>query len=589
MLRILKYLKWKEWLLVFVSLIFICVQVWLDLKLPEYMISITKLIVTPGNVVADIWDKGLWMILFAFGSLASSIMVGLFAAIIASKLSKRLRSEVFGKVEDFSMEEINKFSTASLITRSTNDVTQVQRTVAMGLQAMIKAPILAVWAIIKIYNQSWQWTTATGVAVLVLLITITMVLTFVLPKFRKIQTLTDNLNKVTRENLTGLRVVRAYNAEKYQEEKFDTANVELKNNNLFANRFMAVIMPVMSLISNGLTLSIYWIGAYLINTAVGAPDKLVLFGNMMAFTAYAMQIIMAFTFVAMIFIMVPRAQVSAKRILEVLNTKTKIVDGQITENIDGVVGEIEFKNVSFKYPDAENDIIENITFKAHKGQTIAIIGSTGCGKSSIVNLIPRFYDVSTGEVLIDGINVKDYTLEYLHNKIGYVSQKAVLFSGTVASNIKYGETNKEEITDDVMKKALDIAQGTEFVENMDQSYDSLISQGGTNISGGQKQRLSIARAIARKPEIILFDDSFSALDYRTDQLLRQQLSTQLKDTTKIIVAQRIGTIKEADTILVIEEGHIVGRGKHEELLKNCKVYQEIAYSQLSKEELTNAE
>ena len=588
MLRILKYLKWKEWLLVFVSLIFICVQVWLDLKLPEYMISITNLIVTPGNVVADIWAKGLWMILFAFGSLASSIMVGLFAAIIASKLSKRLRSEVFGKVEDFSMEEINKFSTASLITRSTNDVTQVQRTVAMGLQAMIKAPILAVWAIIKIYNQSWQWTTATGVAVLVLLITITMVLTFVLPKFRKIQTLTDNLNKVTRENLTGLRVVRAYNAEKYQEEKFDTANVELKNNNLFANRFMAVIMPVMSLISNGLTLSIYWIGAYLINTAVGAPDKLVLFGNMMAFTAYAMQIIMAFTFVAMIFIMVPRAQVSAKRILEVLNTKTKIVDGQITENIDGVVGEIEFKNVSFKYPDAENDIIENITFKAHKGQTIAIIGSTGCGKSSIVNLIPRFYDVSTGEVLIDGINVKDYTLEYLHNKIGYVSQKAVLFSGTVASNIKYGETNKEEITDDVMKKALDIAQGTEFVENMDQSYDSLISQGGTNISGGQKQRLSIARAIARKPEIILFDDSFSALDYRTDQLLRQQLSTQLKDTTKIIVAQRIGTIKEADTILVIEEGHIVGRGKHEELLKNCKVYQEIAYSQLSKEELTNA-
>ncbi|MFA6843918.1 MAG: ABC transporter ATP-binding protein, partial [Bacilli bacterium] len=545
MLRILKYLKWKEWLLVFVSLIFICVQVWLDLKLPEYMISITNLIVTPGNVVADIWAKGLWMILFAFGSLASSIMVGLFAAIIASKLSKRLRSEVFGKVEDFSMEEINKFSTASLITRSTNDVTQVQRTVAMGLQAMIKAPILAVWAIIKIYNQSWQWTTATGVAVLVLLITITMVLTFVLPKFRKIQTLTDNLNKVTRENLTGLRVVRAYNAEKYQEEKFDTANVELKNNNLFANRFMAVIMPVMSLISNGLTLSIYWIGAYLINTAVGAPDKLVLFGNMMAFTAYAMQIIMAFTFVAMIFIMVPRAQVSAKRILEVLNTKTKIVDGQITENIDGVVGEIEFKNVSFKYPDAENDIIENITFKAHKGQTIAIIGSTGCGKSSIVNLIPRFYDVSTGEVLIDGINVKDYTLEYLHNKIGYVSQKAVLFSGTVASNIKYGETNKEEITDDVMKKALDIAQGTEFVENMDQSYDSLISQGGTNISGGQKQRLSIARAIARKPEIILFDDSFSALDYRTDQLLRQQLSTQLKDTTKVIVAQRIGTIKEA--------------------------------------------
>ncbi|MFA6866286.1 MAG: ABC transporter ATP-binding protein [Clostridia bacterium] len=586
MAKIFKYLKAKEWALIGVSLIFIVIQVWLDLKLPDYMTEITLLIQTPGSAISEIWAAGGWMLLCALGSLVSSVIVGFFAARIAAKFAQRIREMVFNKVEDFSMEEINKFSTASLITRSTNDITQIQLIVAMGLQAMIKAPILAVWAITKIANKSWQWTTATGVAVGVLLVMITVIIIFVIPRFKKIQSLTDNLNRVTRENLTGLRVVRAYNAENYQEKKFDVANNELTQNNLFANRLMAIIFPGMSLISNGLTLSIYWIGAYLINAA-GFADKLLIFSNMIVFTAYAMQVVMAFMILAMIFVMLPRASVSAKRIMEVLDTKPSIIDGDINDVSTEKKGEIEFKNVSFKYPDAADFVLHDVSFKAKQGETIAIIGSTGCGKSTVVNLIPRFYDATDGEVLIDGINVKNYTQEFLHNKIGYVPQRAVLFSGTVTTNVRFGDNGKEAVDEVGLKKAINIAQGTDFVEEMNEGYEASISQGGTNISGGQKQRLAIARAIARKPEMILFDDSFSALDYKTDNILRTELKKELAATTKIIVAQRIGTIKDADCIIVLEKGNIVGLGKHKELLKNCKVYQEIAYSQLSKEELYN--
>jgi ATP-binding cassette subfamily B protein len=586
MLKIFKFLKGKEWALIGVSIIFIVTQVWLDLKLPDYMTEITKLVKTPGSAISEIWAVGGWMVLCAFGSLIASVIVGFFAARIAAGLAQRLREKVFNRVEDFSMEEINKFSTASLITRSTNDITQIQLIVAMGLQAMIKAPILAIWAITKMANKSWQWTTATGIAVVVLLIMIGVIVFFVMPRFKKIQTLTDNLNRVTRENLTGLRVVRAYNAESYQEKKFDVANKDLTNNNLFANRLTAIIFPGMSLIANGITLSIYWIGAYLINAA-GLLDKITIFSNMVVFSSYAMQVVMAFMILAMIFVMLPRASVSAKRIMEVLETSPSILDGKINDFNTDIKGQIEFKNVSFKYPDASDYVLHDINFKVNKGETLAIIGSTGCGKSTVVNLIPRFYDATDGEILVDGINVKDYTQEALHNKIGYVPQRAVLFSGTVNSNVSFGDNGREPIDEFNMKKAISIAQGTEFVEEMSDTYNSSISQGGTNVSGGQKQRLAIARAIAREPEIILFDDSFSALDYKTDKVLRAALKKEIADTTNIIVAQRIGTIKEADCIVVLEKGQIVGIGRHNELLKSCSVYQEIAYSQLSKEELGN--
>ncbi len=586
MLKIFKYLKRNEWLLILVSIVFIVTQVWLDLKLPDYMAEITTLIQTEGTGTSELVVPGLYMLLCAIGSMVAAVIVGFFAAKVAAGLSMRLRGMVFDKTLSFSMEEINGFSTASLITRSTNDITQIQLIVAMGLQLIIKAPILAVWAVIKISGKSWQWTAATGGAVGALIVMLAVIIILVMPKFQSIQRLTDNLNRVTRENLTGLRVVRAYNSERYQEGKFEKANDDLTNTNLFANRLLALFSPGMMFIMSGLSVAIYWIGAHLINAA-DIPNRIEVFSNMVVFSSYAVQVVMAFMMVSMIFIMMPRAAVSAKRVMEVLETESKIMDGNVTEVQSGIVGEVEFRNVSFKYPDAEAPILQNVTFKAQKGETVAFIGSTGSGKTSVINLIPRFYDATDGEVLVDGVNVKNYTQEALHNKIGYVPQRAVLFSGTVASNVAFGDNGKTKSTEDRLKKAVEIAQGKEFVEKMEGQYEGHISQGGGNVSGGQKQRLSIARAIYREPEIYIFDDSFSALDYKTDRILRSALKKGTKDTTTLIVAQRIGTIKNADRIIVLEEGKVVGNGTHEELLESCKTYQEIAYSQLSKEELSH--
>ncbi|MBE7122205.1 ABC transporter ATP-binding protein [Bacillus cereus] len=586
MLKIFKYLKKNEWILVLLSIALITVQVWLDLKLPDYMAEITTLIQMEGTNFSQIIGPGVYMLLCAVGSMAMAVIVGYFAARVAAGLSKRLRGLVFDKTLSFSLEEINRFSIASLITRSTNDVTQIQFIVAMGLQIIVKAPILAVWAIMKISGKSWQLTTATGIAVVVLCMMLAVIILFAIPKFKIIQTLTDNVNRVTRENLTGMRVVRAYNAKGYEESKFEKANMELTNTNLFANRLMAIIGPGMTAIMSGLSVAIYWIGAYLINEAQ-MINRITVFSDIVVFSSYAMQVVMAFMMVSMIFIMLPRATVSAKRIMEVLETKTKIKDGTVTEGKPGIVGEIEFRNVSFKYPDSENHILRNISFTAKKGETVAFIGSTGSGKTSLVNLIPRFNDVSEGEVLVDGINVKNYRQETLHDKIGYVSQSSVLFSGTVTSNVSYGQSGHMDSSLNAVKEALEIAQGKEFVEKLEGQYEGQISQGGTNVSGGQKQRISIARAIYRKPEIYIFDDSFSALDYKTDRVLRSALRKETKDATTLIVAQRIGTIKDADRIIVLEEGEVVGNGTHEQLMDNCETYQEIAYSQLSKEELTH--
>ncbi|EOO12662.1 ABC transporter ATP-binding protein [Bacillus cereus] len=588
MLKIFKYLKKNEWILVLLSIAFITVQVWLDLKLPDYMAEITTLIQMEGTNFSQIIGPGAYMLLCAVGSMVTAVIVGYFAAKVAAGLSKRLRGLVFDKTLSFSLEEINRFSIASLITRSTNDVTQIQFIVAMGLQIIVKAPILAVWAIMKISGKSWQLTTATGIAVVVLCMMLAVIILFAIPKFKIIQTLTDNLNRVTRENLTGMRVVHAYNAKGYEENKFEKANMELTKTNLFANRLMAIIGPGMTAIMSGLSVAIYWIGAYLINEAQ-MINRITIFSDIVVFSAYAMQVVMAFMMVSMIFIMLPRATVSAKRIMEVLETAAKIKDGTVAEGKPGIVGEIEFRNVSFKYPDSENHILRNISFTAKKGETVAFIGSTGSGKTSLVNLIPRFNDVSEGEVLVDGINVKNYRQETLHDKIGYVSQSSVLFSGTVTSNVSYGESGHMHSSLNAVKEALEIAQGKEFVEKLEGQYEGQISQGGTNVSGGQKQRISIARAIYRKPEIYIFDDSFSALDYKTDRVLRSALRKETKDATTLIVAQRIGTIKDADRIIVLEEGEVVGNGTHEQLMDNCETYQEIAYSQLSKEELTDGQ
>ncbi len=584
MIKLLKRLKAKEWIQVFVSLIFIVSQVWLDLKLPDYMSEITRYSQTPGSEMSDIWLAGGKMMLCALGSLASAVVVGFFAARIAASFSQRLRSLLFSKVDSFSMEEINRFSTDSLITRSTNDITQVQMLITMGLQMLIKAPIMVVWAMIKISGKGFEWTVATGVTVGIMVVVIALIMIFVMPKFRKMQAMTDNLNRVTRENLTGLRVVRAYNAEGYQEEKFEQANEELTATQLYTNRGMAVMMPMMSALMSGISLAIYWIGAYLIDGAQ-AMDRLTLFSNMVVFSSYAMQVIMSFMMLVMIFVMLPRASVSAKRINEVLETKPTIIDGNSKEGIHGVEGEVEFKNVSFKYPGASDYVLENISFKAKKGETIAFIGSTGSGKSTLINLIPRFYDATEGEILVDGTNVKEYTQETLHNKIGYVPQKAVLFRGTVSSNIAFGDNGKKKPVLSEVETAVRIAQGSDFVEKMDRKYESGISQGGTNVSGGQKQRLAIARAVCRKPELYVFDDSFSALDYKTDRILRTTLKKETAGVTSFIVAQRIGTIMDADQIIVLEEGKVVGTGRHKELLNHCEVYREIAMSQLSEEEL----
>jgi len=584
MLKIFKYLKPKEWIQAGISLVFIVLQVWLDLKLPDYMSEITQFVQTPGSEMRDIWIAGGYMLLCALGSLAAAIIVGFFAARIGSSFSQRLRSLLFNTVESFSMEEINRFSTSSLITRSTNDVTQVQMLITMGLQLIIKAPITAVWAVFKIAGKGFEWTLATGAAVLILVVMVSLIMIFVLPKFRKMQTLTDNLTRVTRENLTGLRVVRAYNAEDYQEEKFEAANEELTSTNMFTNRAMSIMNPVMTLINSGLALAIYWIGAYLIDAA-GAADKLSIFSNMVVFSQYAMQVIMSFMMLVMIFVMLPRASVSAKRINEVLDTRLTIKDGNVTAGKPKRVGEVTFNHVSFKYPGASDYVIKDISFTVKRGETIAFIGSTGSGKSTLINLVPRFFDVTEGEVLVDGVNVKDYKLESLYNIIGYVPQKAVLFKGTVDSNVAYGNNGGDGYGSAEVQKAVQIAQGADFVEKMEGGYSALIAQGGANVSGGQKQRLAIARAVCRKPEIYIFDDSFSALDYKTDRVLRSVLKKETASVTSMIVAQRIGTIMDADQIVVLDDGEMVGIGTHAELLRDCAVYKEIAMSQFSEEEL----
>ena len=586
MLRIFRYLRPVEWLMASVSLGFIVMQVWLDLKSPDYMAEITTLVQTPGSAMSSIWKAGAMMLLCTLGSLFAAVAVGLFAALIGSAFSRRLRSLLFNKVESFSMEEINRFSTDSLITRSTNDITQVQMLIIMGLHLVIKAPITAAWAITKIAGKGFEWTMATGIALLILFVMIGFMMYFVLPKFRIMQSLIDNINRVTRENLTGLRVVRAYNAEKYQEAKFEKANDELTKTHLYTSRAIAIAMPVITMVMSGMSLAVFWIGAYLINAAQAA-DKLPIFSNMMVFTIYAMQIIMSFMMLVMVFIMLPRAGVAAKRINEVLDTEPVISYGDRTEGIDGMSGEVTFSNVGFKYPDAEESVLEGVSFTVRQGETVAFIGSTGSGKSTLINLVPRFFDTSEGEILLDGVNIREYTQEALNNKIGYVPQRAVLFKGTVSSNVSYGDNGSEGYTGDDIKNAVAIAQSTDFVEEMEKNYQAEIAQGGTNLSGGQKQRLAIARAICRKPEIYIFDDSFSALDYKTDRILRSALKRETAGVTSMIVAQRIGTIIDADQIIVLDEGKVVGRGKHKELLQSCEVYRQIAMSQLSEEELAS--
>ena len=585
MLKLLKDFNKKDWLIVFVALLLIVFQVWLDLKLPDYMSKITVLVQSKGSKMGEILTEGGYMVLCAFGSLVAAMMVGYLTSFISATFSQKLRKQLFEKVQNFGMEEIKKFSTSSLITRTTNDITNIQMFIAMGLQMLIKAPITAVWAVFKILDKSWQWSAVTGAAVLVLIMMIVILMITVMPKFKLVQKLIDKINGLTRENLTGIRVVRAFNAEDYQEEKFDVKNKELTKTQMFNQKMMSFMSPVMYLIMNLLSLAIYFIGAYLIDQA-NMMDKVTLFGNMVVFSSYAIQVIMAFLMLAIIFIMYPRANVSAQRVIEVLETNESIKDGTFDKKTKKT-GEIEFKNVSFRYPDADEYVLENISFKANKGDTIAIIGSTGSGKSTIVNLLMRFYDVTDGEILIDGVNIKDYKGEYLHNKLGYVPQKAVMFSGTVNYNVAYGDNGKKK-SDKLIKEAVKVAQAEDFVLKMPNKYENDIAQGGTNISGGQKQRLSIARAIAKEPEIYIFDDSFSALDYKTDYVLRTELKKYTKDATSVIVAQRIGTIINADKIIVLDSGKMVGIGTHKELLKNCDVYKEIAYSQLSKEELENA-
>lgn len=589
MLRILKHLRWKEWLLVAACVVLIVGQVQLDLALPDYMSEITRLVQTEGSQMSDILLAGGKMLLCALGSMLLTVCTTFSTAQIASRFSARLRGEMYRKVVGFSNEEINRFSTASLITRTTNDISQLQMFFSFGMQSLIKAPIMAFIAVGKISTKSWEWSLLTGGVIAFVCVLLVFIMLYAVPRMKKMQTLTDNLNRITRENLTGLQVVRAYNAENYQEGKFAKANEEMTRNSQQANIAMSVMNPGMNLAMNGLTLGIYWIGAALISAiAVTSPaammERIGLFSDMVVFMQYAMQVIMAFLMLVMIFVMLPRVTVSAGRVNEVLDTRARIVDGKETQGKPGMKGEIEFRDVSFRYPDADGDTIHHISFTAHHGQTVALIGATGCGKSSIINLIPRLYDATSGQVLVDGVDVRDYTQDALRSKIGFVPQKAFLFSGTVSSNVGYGE---DKSSGAAIRKAVAIAQAAEFVESPEVGYSGTVAQGGSNFSGGQKQRLSIARAVARDPEILVFDDSFSALDYKTDHALRQALREQTSGTTNIIVAQRIGTIRDADCILVIEDGAIVGKGTHRELMESCKVYQEIAYSQLSKEELAS--
>ena len=586
MFKLFKNFNTKDLLIIILCIIFVVIQVWLDLKLPDYMSSITRLVQTEGSSMNEIILQGVYMLLCAFGSLLSAICVGYMSSLLSASFSKILRKKIFNKVEDFGTEEIKKFSTRSLITRTTNDVTQIEMLISMGLQLLIKAPIMAVWAISKILNKSIEWSALTGVGVVVLLATIITIMLIVLPRFEIVQKLIDKVNGVTRENLMGIRVVRAFNAEKFEEERFIKVNCELTNTQLFNQKCFAILNPMMNIVMHFLTLGIYFIGAILIEKSL-MSDKITLFSDMVVFSSYGMQVIMSFLMLAMIFMMWPRAQVSAKRINEVLDSSISIIDGNYSDA--GLEkGTVEFKNVSFKYPDADEYLLKNISFKVNRGETIAFIGSTGSGKSTLINLVPRFYDVTDGEILVDGINVKEYKGEVLHNKIGYVPQKAVMFTGTVFYNVAYGDSGVKDISLDKVKKAIEVAQGTDFVEKMENTYEAHIARGGTNVSGGQKQRLAIARAIAKDPEIYIFDDSFSALDYKTDSILRRELKKYTKDATSMIVAQRIGTIINADKIVVLDKGECVGIGTHKELLKSCEVYKEIALSQLSKEELENA-
>ena len=586
MLKLFKSFNRKDFLLIITCLLLVVVQVWLDLKLPDYMSAITRLIQTEGSKITDILEQGLYMVGCAFGSLISAVCVGYFASNLAADFSRNVRNKIFDKVEEFGMAEMKKFSTSSLITRTINDVTQVEILISMGLQMMIKAPIMALWAIMKIVDKSVEWSLLTALGVIILLLTVGILMLIVLPRFEKVQKLIDKINSVTRENLTGIRVIRAFNAEEYQQNRFEEVNNNLTSMQLFNQRCFAILNPVMNFVMHFLTVGIYFIGAILIDRA-GIVEKINLFSDMVVFSSYGIQVILSFLMLAMIFMMWPRAQVSARRINEILDEEISIVDG----NFDGKVSEkgtVEFKNVSFKYPDADEYLLKGISFKVNKGEVIAFIGSTGSGKSTLINLVPRFYDVTDGEILVNGINVKDYKQEDLHNIIGYVPQKAVMFTGSIKENVSYGDNGRKKPTEEEIKKAIKVAQGTDFVEKTEDKYDSHIARGGTNVSGGQKQRLAIARAIARNPEIYIFDDSFSALDYKTDAILRKELKKYTKDATSIIVAQRIGTIMNADKIVVLDKGECVGMGTHKELLKSCDVYKEIALSQLSKEELEDA-
>ena len=587
MFKLLKELKKREMFYILLIFVLVVLQVWLELRMPEYMSQITRLVQTQGSDINEVWQKGIYMVSCAFASLFVAIITGYFTSKVAANFSLRLRKKVFDKVENLSMQEVNSFSTSSLITRSTNDVTQIQMLMAMGIQLVIKSPVMALLAILKIIDKSWEWSAMTGVAVVILLSLGAVLVSIVVPRFKRVQKLIDKLNGITRENLNGIRVVRAFNAEKYQEDKFEDANSELTGIQLFNQRAFAAMNPVMSFVMYGLTLFIYYSGAYFISRSTMA-GKLTVFSNMIVFSTYAMQVIMSFLMLGMIYMMYPRAKVSINRINEVLDKEISVKSGNMKKDISKEVGTIEFKNVSFKYPDAEENLLSNISFKVNKGDTIAFIGATGSGKTTLINLIPRLYDATEGEVLVDGINVKEYSDEILHNKIGYVPQNTFLFNGSVSYNISFGDNGKGKITDKKIKEAVKVAQAKEFVEKMDDKYDSIIARGGTNISGGQKQRLSIARAIARDPEIFIFDDSFSALDYKTDSLLRAELKKYTKNATNLIVSQRIGTIMHADSIIVLDKGKIVGNGKHADLLNNCPLYKQIALSQLTEEELANA-
>lgn len=631
MIRICKYLSKAEWFQLFVGLLFIVAGVWLQLKLPDYMADITRLVETPNSEMHDVWVAGGKMLAVALGAMLTTVAVGFITARVSASFTQRLRSMQFRRVESFGPEELNRFSTASLITRSTNDVTQIQMFLTMGLLMLVQSPIMAVWAIAKIAGKGVEWTAATGVSLVLVMGAVAIIMAMVMPKFRSMQALTDNINRVARENLTGLRVVRAYNAEDYQQGKFDKANRDLTETQLFTNRAMSIMMPLMNTVMNGLTLAVYWIGAYLIDAA-GLMDKLTLFSNMVVFSSYAIQVIMSFLMMSMVFVLWPRADVSAKRILEVLDTEPHVTDGTRTEgakNADGTLvrGRVEFRDVSFTYPDAREPMLEHVSFTAQPGQTVAFIGSTGSGKTTLVNLVPRFYDATDGQVLVDGVDVKDYTLQSLRDKIGYVPQQSVMFKGTVASNVAFGDKSQAgvlpagesmadvEIADtstpqgrarekallaesehgtmlseaqmEDVRQAVAVAKADEFVTRMDGTYEAPIAQGGTNVSGGQKQRLSIARAVWRHPEILVFDDSFSALDFRTDHDVREALAHEAGDATKLIVAQRIGTIMDADRIIVLDQGRVVGQGTHKELLRDCEVYRQIAESQLSEAELAS--